>query len=161
MTSTASEPTRVTPPALDPRRYGVLGRLGLAVARHRRATLVVWGLVVVVLGVFAPRVESELSGAGWQADGSESVTVRDLAVEHFGGNASSAIQVVFTDPEGDVLTGAGGQAIASATAILDGDSRVGEVIAPQTGADNQPGRPHRRAAGRSRRRHQRDGPRRR
>jgi RND superfamily putative drug exporter len=133
MTSTASEPTRATPPALDPRRYGVLGRLGLAVTRHRRATLVVWGLVVVVLGVFAPRVESELSGAGWQANGSESVTVRDLAVEHFGGNASSAIQVVVTDPEGDVLTGAGGAAIASATAILDGDSRVGEVIAPQPG----------------------------
>jgi RND superfamily putative drug exporter len=133
MTSTASQPTRATPPALDPRTYGVLGRLGLAVTRHRRATLVVWGLVVVVLGVFAPRVESELSGAGWQANGSESVAVRDLAVEHFGGNASSAIQVVFTDPEGDVVTGAGGEAIARATAILDGDSRVGEVIAPQPG----------------------------
>jgi len=133
MTSTASEPTRATPPALDPRTYGVLGRLGLTVARHRRATLVVWGLIVVVLGVFAPRVESELSGAGWQANGSESVAVRDLAVEHFGGNASSAIQVVFTDPEGEVVTGAGGEAIASATALLDGDSRVGEVIAPQPG----------------------------
>ncbi len=100
MTSTASHPDRATPPALDPRRYGVLGRLGLAVTRHRRATLVVWGLVIVVLGVFAPRVESELSGAGWQADGSESVAVRDLAVDHFGGNASSAIQVVVHRPRG-------------------------------------------------------------
>jgi len=134
MTNTTSEPTRTTAPRLDPREYGVLGRLGLGVARHRRATLVVWGLVVVALGVFAPRVESELSGAGWQADGSESVTVRELAVEHFGGNASSAIQVVVSDPEGDVLTGAGGEAIARTTAILEADARVGEVIAPQPGA---------------------------
>ncbi len=133
MTNTPLAPSRTSAPTLDPRAYGVLGRLGLAVTRHRRTTLVAWGLIVVVLGVFAPRVESELSGAGWQADGSESVSVRELAVEHFGGNASSAIQVVVTDPDGDVLTGAGGAAIASATAILDGDSRVGEVIAPQPG----------------------------
>ena len=138
MTNTASHPTRTTAPALDTRRYGVLGRLGLAVTRHRRATLVVWGLVIVVLGVFAPRVESELSGAGWQADGSESVAVRDLAVHHFGGNASSAIQVVVSDPEGDVLTGSGGEAIARAAAILGGDPRVGEVIAPQPGATVSP-----------------------
>ena len=43
MTNTTSEQTRTTAPRLDPRGYGVLGRLGLAVARHRRATLVVWG----------------------------------------------------------------------------------------------------------------------
>ena len=51
-------------------------------------TTVVWLLVIVGLGVFAPRVESELSGAGWQANGSESVAARELAQEHFGGNAS-------------------------------------------------------------------------
>src|SRR4051794_24427648 len=124
MTDIASPKTRSALVPLDPRLYGVLGRLGLAVTRRRRVTLAVWALVVVGLGVFAPRVETELSGAGWQANGSESVAVRDLAVEHFGGNASSAIQVVVTDPNADVLTGAGGAAIAQATAILAGDSRV-------------------------------------
>jgi RND superfamily putative drug exporter len=138
MTHTASAPTRTTPPAPESREYGALGRLGLLVTSHRRSTLVVWALVVVVLGVFAPRVESELSGAGWQADGSESVAVRDLAVQHFGGNASSAIQVVVTDPAGDVLTGTGGDAIARSVAILDGDPRVGEVIAPQPGVTVSP-----------------------
>src|SRR4051812_41882489 len=97
MTSTVSTPTG-TPAAPDPQVYGVLGRLGLAVTRHRRVPLVGWALVVVGLGVFAPRVEGELSGAGWQANGSESVAVRELAVRHFGGNASSAIQVVVDDP---------------------------------------------------------------
>ena len=134
MTDTASDATRTTPTVLDPSLYGVLGRLGLAVTRHRRMTLVVWALVVVGLGVFAPRVETELSGAGWQANGSESVAVRDLAVEHFGGNASSAIQVVVTDPKGDVLSGAGSEALAQATAILEADPRVGDVIQPQPGA---------------------------
>ncbi len=45
MTYTTSEATRMTPPVLDPRRYGVLGRLGLAVTRHRRMTLATWALV--------------------------------------------------------------------------------------------------------------------
>jgi RND superfamily putative drug exporter len=134
MTNTASAPAASSPPLPELTSYGVLGRLGLAVARRRRATLIVWALVVIGLGIFAPRVESELSGAGWQADGSESVAVRELAVDHFGGNASSAIQVVVNDPGGDVLTGDGGAAIAEATAILEADSRVGEVIAPQPGA---------------------------
>ncbi|GAB3255650.1 MMPL family transporter [Nocardioides dilutus] len=132
--SASAAPATSPAPLPDLQSYGVLGKLGLAVARHRRLTLIIWALVVVGLGIFAPRVESELSGAGWQADGSESVAVRELAVDHFGGNASSAIQVVVNDPGGDVLAGDGGAAIASATAILEADPRVGEVIAPQPGA---------------------------
>src|SRR4051794_39387194 len=134
MTSTVPSPTGTKAAPPDPHAYGVLGRLGLAVTRHRRVTLAGWSLVVVGLGVFAPRVEGELSGAGWHADGSESVSVRDLAVHHFGGNASSAIQVVVDDPTGDVLTGRGGEAIARATAILSADARVGDIVAPQPGA---------------------------
>jgi RND superfamily putative drug exporter len=133
MTTASAATRRTTSTAVDPRRYGVLGRLGLAVTRHRRITLIAWALVVVGLGVLAPRVESELSGAGWQADGSESVAVRDLAVQHFGGNASSAIQVVVDDPSGDVLSGPGAGAIARATAILGHDPRVADVVAPRPG----------------------------
>jgi RND superfamily putative drug exporter len=141
MTNPATAPAATSPAASPPGHdlpaltsYGVLGRVGLAVSRRKRLTLVVWALVVVGLGIFAPRVEAELSGAGWQADGSESVAVRELAVDHFGGNASSAIQVVVNDPGGDVMTGAGAEVIADATAILEADPRVGEVIAPQPGA---------------------------
>ncbi len=115
-------------------RPGPLGRLGLAVVRHAKATTALWLLVIVGLGIFAPRVEADLSGAGWQADGSESVAVRDLAQEHFGGNASSAIQVVIHDPNGSVAEGAGAKVIAEATRILQRDSRIGEVVQPQPGA---------------------------
>src|SRR6059058_4940701 len=72
-------------------RAGPMGRLGFWAATHRRIVLASWVLIVVGLGAFAPRVESNLAGAGWQDNGSESVAVRDLAQRHFGGNASHAI----------------------------------------------------------------------
>ena len=133
-TSPSAEPDlKSPPPELDPSIYGVLGRLGLWVTDHRKVTAAIWVLLVVGLGIFAPRVEAELSGAGWQADGSESVSVRELATEHFGGNASSAIQVVVQDPSGDVTTGSGAEILAEATAMLEADERVGDVLQPQPG----------------------------
>ena len=64
------------------------------VTDHARLVTIVWLLTIVGLGAFAPQVEHNLSGAGWQANGSESVEARELARQHFGGNSSSAIQVV-------------------------------------------------------------------
>ncbi|WP_370289226.1 MMPL family transporter [Nocardioides sp.] len=113
---------------------GPLGRIGLWVVSHRRITAAVWVALIVGLGIFAPRVESELSGAGWQADGSDSVAARELAVEHFGGNASSAIQVVVRSDDAPVTQGAGAAVIAEATRLLEADGRIAQVVAPQPGA---------------------------
>ncbi len=113
---------------------GPLGRLGVWVTSHARLTSVVWLLVIVGLGAFAPRVEAELSGAGWQADGSESVAARELAQEHFGGNASTAIQVVVHSDDGPVTKGAGADVLAEATRILQADSRIAEIVQPRPGA---------------------------
>ncbi|MGZ6214162.1 MAG: MMPL family transporter [Candidatus Limnocylindria bacterium] len=113
---------------------GPLGRLGLAVLRHRRATTLVWLLVIVGLGAFAPRVEASLSGAGWQASGSDSVAARELAQEHFGGNASSALQVVIHSDERPLTSPAGQQVIARVKATLQADPRIAEVVAPQPGS---------------------------
>ena len=115
-------------------RPGPLGRLGVAVTRHARLTTVVWLLVIVGLGAFAPRVESELSGAGWQANGSDSVTARELAQEHFGGNASTAIQVVVHSTDGPLTSLEGQEVLASATALLEKDSRIADVVQPRPGA---------------------------
>ena len=115
-------------------RPGPLGRLGVWVTDHARLTSVVWLLVIVGLGAFAPRVESELSGAGWQANGSDSVTARELAQEHFGGNASTAIQVVVHSTDGPLTSAAGKQAIARATVLLEKDDRIAGVVPPQAGA---------------------------
>lgn len=133
MTTTAPSPASA---AYDPSEHdvGVLGRLGLAVIRHARLTTVLWLLVIIGLGIFAPRVEAELSGAGWQADGSESVQARELAQEHFGGNASSAIQVVVHSPDAPVTEGAGAAILAEARTLLEADPRIAEIVAPQPGA---------------------------
>lgn len=135
MSSTATH--RHTSRAPDPDlgyRPGPLGRLGVAVTRHSRLTTVVWLLVVVALGAFAPRVESELSGAGWQANGSDSVTAREIAREHFGGDGSTAIQVVVHSTDGPLTSAAGTQVLAGATAVLEADPRISDVRQPQPGA---------------------------
>ena len=133
MTVTAPSPA---PAGYDPAEHdlGVLGRLGLAVVRHARLTTVLWLLVIVGLGVFAPKVEANLSGAGWQANGSESVQARELAREHFGGNASSAIQVVVRSDDGPVTEGAGATVLADARRLLADDPRIAEIVDPVPGA---------------------------
>ncbi|WP_181311319.1 MMPL family transporter [Nocardioides campestrisoli] len=113
---------------------GPLGRLGVWVTRHARLVTVVWLLAVVGLGAFAPQVEKNLSGAGWQADGSESVTARELAQEHFGGNASSAIQVVVRSTDGPVTRGEGKQVLTEVTRVLEQEPRIADVLAPVPGA---------------------------
>ena len=137
MTSTTT-PQHLAPPTPardlpDDFRPGPLGRLGIAVTNHRKLTAMVWLLLIVGLGAFAPKVEANLSGAGWQADGSESVAVRELAQDSFGGNASSAIQVVVHSDDGPVTEGAGQEVLAEATAILEGENRIADVIQPQPG----------------------------
>nr|WP_313096495.1 MMPL family transporter [Corynebacterium variabile] len=98
-----------------------------------KAVLGVWLLVLVGLGAAAPSVFSSLAGAGWQANGSESVAVRDLATEHFGGNASSAIQVVIHTDDGTIGDAATTEVIEDATALLSADDRIADIMPPTPG----------------------------
>ncbi|MDP2772153.1 MAG: MMPL family transporter [Nocardioides sp.] len=134
MSTTATRHSAHFPTEEVPWRPGPLGRLGVWVTEHARLTMVVWLLVIAGLGAFAPQVEHNLSGAGWQADGSESVAARELAQESFGGNASSAIQVVVRSADGPVTEGAGAQILAEATALLEEDSRIAQIVQPMEGA---------------------------
>ncbi len=52
---------------------GPIGRLGRLAAKHPGRVFAAWALIAVALGALAPRVETALSGAGWDATGSESV----------------------------------------------------------------------------------------
>lgn len=149
MTNTTSEttppaeaappPPQSTPTAGDPGiNTGPLGRLGLWVTAHRRIVIAVWAVIIVGFGVFAPRVEQKLSGAGWQANGSDSVAVRELAIAHFGGNAASAIQVVVHSTDGSLDTPEGRRILDEASAILKADHRISQVVPPQPGATVSP-----------------------
>ncbi|WP_084717968.1 MMPL family transporter [Streptacidiphilus carbonis] len=123
-----------SPPApVATARPGALGRLGVWSVHHVRTVLVGWLLVVIALGAFAPQVTSALSGAGWQANGSDSVKVRQLAQQHFAGNASSALQIVVSSDR-PVSDPAVQQVIAKAEKLAAADPRVSTVIGPQPGA---------------------------
>ncbi|HEU4913307.1 MAG TPA: MMPL family transporter [Actinomycetes bacterium] len=114
-------------------RFGPLGRLGVLTAEHTRAVFVVWALVVVALGAFAPKVEHALAGAGWEASGSESVAARDVVQREFGGMSSAALQVVVHSETGPVLRGEAGSVVDEAVRLLDADPRTSQVLAPQQG----------------------------
>ena len=80
---------------------GPMGRLGRFAGTHVRDVVLSWVAIAVVFGAFAPRVETALSGAGWQANGSQSVAARSLIQQHFAGTSSSALMVVVHSPRLD------------------------------------------------------------
>ncbi|MFE9424736.1 MMPL family transporter [Kitasatospora sp. NPDC006697] len=114
-------------------RPGPLGRLGLWAVHHTKTVLIGWLLIVVGLGAFAPEVTTALSGAGWQANGSDSVKVRQLAEQHFAGNASSALQIVIA-ADRPITDQPVQQVIGEAGRLAAADSRISGVLAPQPGA---------------------------
>ena len=113
--------------------YGPLGRLGRWTATHFKAVAIAWAVIAVGLGAFAPKVEHALSGAGWEATGSESLTVRETVDREFGGLSSSALMVVVHSPELTAQDPAFEAAVAGAQRALAADPRVTEVVAPQPG----------------------------
>ncbi|MGB0121141.1 MAG: MMPL family transporter [Solirubrobacterales bacterium] len=114
-------------------QYGPIGRMGRYMATHFRTVLFSWLAIALILGFFAPRVEHALSGAGWEATGSESVTTREMIDENFDGLSSSALMVVIHSPDAVVSDPAFQGEIDQATTTLKKDDRVSSVVAPQPG----------------------------
>ncbi|MGW2664962.1 MMPL family transporter [Nocardia tengchongensis] len=112
---------------------GLLGRLGAVMADRARWVFGFWLILSVALGAAAPSVFDSLAGAGWQADGSESVQVRDLAQEHFGGNSAAAVQVVIHSDTATMDSPQAQALVGDITAILHADSRFGAIVAPVPG----------------------------
>ena len=112
---------------------GPIGRLGAWTTDHFRAVLVAWIVVAVGLGVLAPRVETALSGAGWEASGSQSVQARALIDEHFGGQSSAALMVVVHSSAARVGDPQFTATVDRVAGILRADSRVASVALPRAG----------------------------
>src|SRR5438128_1977753 len=75
-------------------QLGPIGRLGRWTATHFRVVAAAWLVAALGLGFLAPRVETALSGAGWEATGSESVQARKLIDASFDGLGTYAPVVV-------------------------------------------------------------------
>ena len=103
---------------------GPLGRLGGWTADHFRGVSIAWAIVAVVLGAFAPKVETALSGAGWQANGSESVHARTLIQHNFAGLSSSALMVVVHSTRQTAADPGFLQTVARVERILRADAHV-------------------------------------
>ncbi|TMM04020.1 MAG: MMPL family transporter [Actinobacteria bacterium] len=114
-------------------RVGPIGRLGRYTATHFRVVLIAWLLVAVVLGFFAPRVETALSGAGWEATGSQSVQARQLIDRNFRGLSSYGLMTVVSSPAKTVSEPSFRAAIARVERTLRADGAVSTVLEPSTG----------------------------
>src|SRR3954468_8536577 len=113
---------------------GPIGRLGRWTATHFAAVAAAWVVVGVGLLMFAPRVETALSGAGWQATGSESVRARALIDKNFDGLGTYGQTVVVHAPDRTVSDPAFRRVVRGVEARLERDPAVTTVVAPRAGA---------------------------
>ena len=123
-----------------PRGVGPIGRLGRYAATHFRGVLVAWLVLAVGLGFLAPRVETALSGAGWEATGSQSVQARELISKQFHGLSSYALTTVIYSPSRTVRDAAFRGVVADVERTLRADRAVRNVIAPVRGVTISPDR---------------------
>nr|WP_245554256.1 MMPL family transporter [Nocardia takedensis] len=115
-----------------------MARLGATMAGHARWVFGVWLIVLIALGAAAPSVFGALAGAGWQADGSESVRVRELAQRHFDGDSSAAVQIVVHTENGTLDDAPARRVLARVAAEFAGDDRFAGVLPPQPGTTISP-----------------------
>jgi RND superfamily putative drug exporter len=116
-----------------PARVGPVGRAGRFTASHFRAVLIGWLLVALALGFLAPKVETALSGAGWETSGSQSVQARQLINKNFHGLSSYALTTVVYSPSQTINRPAFKSTVADVESTLRADSAVGSVVAPAPG----------------------------
>ena len=100
--------------------------------------LVGWLVIAVGLGFFAPRVETALSGAGWEASGSQSVQARNLIDRNFAGLGSYGLMTVVYSPTQTVGSPAFRSTVTRVEQTLRADAAVRTVVAPTPGLSISP-----------------------
>src|SRR5512133_947726 len=121
-------------------QVGAIGRLGRWTAGHFRIVAAAWVVVAVGLGVLAPRVETALSGAGWEATGSESVQARQLIDKGFNGFGTYGLTVVVHAPDKTVSDPAFERVLRGVEDKLRSDPAVATVVPPRAGVSISPDR---------------------
>jgi putative drug exporter of the RND superfamily len=116
-----------------PVSVGPVGRIGRYTATHFRLVLLGWLVVALALGFFAPKVETALSGAGWETTGSQSVQARQLIDRNFQGLSSYSLMTVIYSPDRTIDDPAFRSTIAKVGATLRADRAVRSVVPPTAG----------------------------
>jgi putative drug exporter of the RND superfamily len=117
---------------------GPVGRLGRYTATHVRVVVAAWAVVALALGFFAPRVETALSGAGWETTGSQSVQARQLIDRNFAGLSAYGPLTVVYSPTHTVRDSAYRAVLAAVERTLRADAAVSTVVAPRAGVSISP-----------------------
>jgi RND superfamily putative drug exporter len=112
---------------------GPVGRLGRYTATHFRVVLIGWLVVALGLGFFAPKVETALSGAGWETTGSQSVQARQLIDKNFNGLSSYGLMTVIYSPTQTVRDPGFKSTVAKVESTLRADGAVRSVVGPAPG----------------------------
>ncbi|MFI5039034.1 MAG: MMPL family transporter, partial [Solirubrobacterales bacterium] len=112
---------------------GPIGRLGRFMATHFRVVLVGWLVVALGLGLLAPKVETALSGAGWETSGAQSVQARQLIDKNFHGLSSYALLAVIYSPSQTIKQPGFKSTIARVEATLRADNAVRSIVSPAPG----------------------------
>ncbi len=135
MSTTTARPAAV--PAGQPIKrtthVGPIGRLGRYTATHFRTVLIGWAVVAVALGFFAPKAETALSGAGWEASGSQSVQARKLVEKDFAGLGSYGLMTVVYSPTETVSAATFKSAITRVEQTLRANGAIRTVVPPRPG----------------------------
>src|SRR4051812_42482698 len=121
-----SDFTAVRPPT-------TLGRLGAWAVDHRRLVVIVWAVAVLGLGALAPFADKALSGAGWEAPGSESGDARRAIESHFPGHGTYALSVVVAGKGAGVDDRPMPAGLGAVERVLRGDRAVSGVLPPEQG----------------------------
>lgn len=114
---------------------GILFVLGSWAHSHRRIVWTAWAVLVISLGVFAPRLEGALSGAMWEVRGSDSLQARELIDKEFGGLSSQSAVVVLHSNDLTVTDPAFAQRITAVNGVLAQELAFGPALPAQPSAD--------------------------
>jgi RND superfamily putative drug exporter len=117
---------------------GPIGRLGHWTATHFRAVLGAWLAIAIVLGFFAPKVETALSGAGWEASGSQSAQARKLVERDFQGLGSYGLMTVVYSSTETASDRGYTTVLARVESTLRLSSAVRTVVPPTPGVSISP-----------------------
>ena len=112
-----------------------LARLGRWSHSHRLPVILSWAIAAIALGSFAPRLESALSGAMWEVNGSDSLAARRVIEQDFGGYSSQSLVVVLQSDTLPADSPVFQQRVAGATALLAARAELSPALAPQVSPD--------------------------
>src|SRR4051794_9226083 len=117
----------------QPQQLGPIGRLGRWTAMHFGVVATAWVVVAVGLGMLAPRAEKALSGAGWEATGSESVQARHLIDRNFDGLGGYGLVVAVHAADRTASDPAFQRVLREVRAKLTSSAAVTRVVPPRAG----------------------------